>query len=365
MCLTIKRLLLAMAASISVGSMFSHAEGVATPEIVFIDPPTGLTWTRCLIGTRVVTSITNEEVPKVVEQCAGDEINVDWFAATNIARESVIDGKKGWRLPTQKELDDFLNRRAISKTEGQKLFPFLYGGADASLWVWDKDPFSLTPIVADLLTPLVDSGNTRAVFKNRITQNGKNPFVLVLDKEGATRDSTKRSYYIKELRFFKDSATGLTWVPSLIEADSKRVYNDETKVFTRVKSDQPCQPKEEACYSDIQIQLNWWESISVVNDLELGGVTGWRLPTRADLETILPKLSTPGYPRAYEFLDLCRTADAGRKAGSVVLYSRSQGGFIETPAVDVYSVCVVRGPTPGATFSKLVDRAMKWNGDEN
>lgn len=362
-------LLLACSITASIG--IAHAATDAPKaEATFVDPATGLTWSRCYAGTHAEATLTNEEVPRVLEDCVGDKQSATWFAATNIARDTTIDGKKGWRLPTKKEWDSLLNSRTINKSLARKMFPYL-ASDNASAWVGDKDPFTLKPSVVEFGESW-NNGNARAEFRDVKISGEKQFVILVLDKVGAANGTATQQYHIRESRFFKDPATGLTWVPKLKGALNRTITNyDNYPVSTtseKVRVEGEC-PSDARCSSD-EIRLSWWEAVSVVSNLTLDGSTGWRLPSRADLETILPKLNTAGYPASYEFLDDCLTTEAGKKAGNILRYKStdrdySSKGYTEELTVATNSICVVRGPSPDPSFAKLVERALTWKGAED
>lgn len=175
---------------------------------------------------------------------------------------------------------------------------------------------------------------------------------------------TPTSEEITSTEFFVDPATGLKWASQLIGPTYKL---DPYGKKEKIKISGPCRERD-SCYQD-EIKLSWWASVPYVNEMTLDGQKGWRLPTRAELEAILAKLSTPGYPQDYKFLTNCRTSDAGKSPGTVLAYDRyfresqTTRGFIEEPATKESNVCAVAGSSPSPEFAKIVARAMSWNGD--
>ncbi|MFZ5757920.1 MAG: DUF1566 domain-containing protein [Pseudomonadota bacterium] len=349
---------------VATASSLTMAQEPAAPEQSFEDPATGLTWARCYAGSRIEVSMTNEEVPKANETCVGDAKRVSWFAATNIARTIEFDGKTGWRIPTRQEWDNFFNHRQIKKDLSRSMFP--QTSSDMEVWTADRDPFSLLPKTASYYE---EDGIARVEFPDPEKTASKSsglPVILVLDKGASKSTSAPIRLELMSTRFFVDPATGLKWAPRLMGPTYQTQVIDNAGNRARTKVIGTCADPD-SCYQ-ADINLGWWESVAVVNDMVLDSQAGWRLPTRADLEAILPTLSTPGYPRDYQFLESCRTSDAGKGAGTVLVYDRSlktagNNGFIEVPADKKTPVCAVWGPSPSPEFQKLVSRALTWNGD--
>lgn len=340
----------------------SHAGEPPTPAQTFTDEITGLTWTRCQYGTSLKASFTNEEIPQIREACEGSAYDVPWLAATNIARDAEIDGKKSWRLPTRDEWDNLINRKTVSKALKRKIFPF--SSADPRLWAGDRDQFSLNPVRVTILDNYT-TGNYYVKFEES-DGNYTNRVVLVLDKTSSTLERTMPEQGIHAERFFTDTSTGLTWVPALISDTYTRMLQGDK--YVRVKVDGACPPTDR-CENGFYYP-NFWEAVIIAHEITLNGMTGWRIPSRAELETILPKLDTPGYPSSSGFLSGCFTNEPGTMSGTVIKYSRNQRenstrGFIEAKAASQGGICLVIGNDPSRDYYKLVERALAWKGEED
>lgn len=173
----------------------------------------------------------------------------------------------------------------------------------------------------------------------------------------------------------------MTWVPSLVSETYTTIdgqkrdygtYNFDGDAYyanaNKTKINGDC-PQYKHCRNSI-IKLSWWEAVVFSQDITLNGMTGWRLPTRAELEAILPKLDTAGYPYAHEFLSNCFTTDLGKKAGTVVSYEHrrrktSTRGFEEMSASNNGNVCLVKGSSQEPHYAKLVERALAWKGESD
>lgn len=339
----------------------TNAQAPTNSTGVYIDPTTGLSWSRCHLGKTFSSKLSNDEVPTLEIECSGEAQSTDWFSAKNMARSATINGVTGWRVPTTKEWESLLksNRK---EAQLESIFPDFAHGFTA--WSANSDRFTLRKLTVELNQ--ITNDGAYAVSEKPARLEDEYRMIVVSGGKETPLDISNLSAD----RYFTDPQTGMVWVPSLTGPKYVRTYSTEKQDHISEAADPSCVENPNSfkrkCGDIESLNVSWWESLGIVDRLNLQGKSGWRLPTKAEVAAIVPKLSTAGYPRANEFLNKCRTMDAGPTPGSVLVrnsYSNSDISFKEQSADSLDAVCAVWSPADSPEFKNLVALSLTWNGE--